>query len=145
MTVRSASSLATRLCLYNISAKQHCPSPLSVCTVYVCVCVCVCVCVRTSFAYLRLNPCLHYELAFSFFLTYIFIADNVSTSMYIMCVILYLFSALSCRVGALQISIIIITIPPHSSVSLHPPVAFIFHGPGSQAARVWLLLNRGMR
>ena len=32
----------------NISAKQHCPSPLSVCTVCVCVCVCVCVraCVR---------------------------------------------------------------------------------------------------
>ena len=38
----------------NISVKQHCPSPLSVCTVCVCVCVsvcvcvCVCVCVRES-------------------------------------------------------------------------------------------------
>ena len=32
----------------NMSFKQHCPSPLSVCTVCVCVCVCVCVraCVR---------------------------------------------------------------------------------------------------
>ena len=46
----------------NISAKQHCPSPLSVCT------VCVC----ASFAYLRLNLCLHYVLSFSFFLIYIF-------------------------------------------------------------------------
>ena len=27
----------------NISVKQHCPSPLSVCTMCVCVCVCVCV------------------------------------------------------------------------------------------------------
>ena len=103
----------------NISAKQHCPSPLSVCT------VCVC----ASFAYLRLNLCLHYVLSFSFFLIYIFfklpiaflspctammmmhflqtyawtfvyimcfffliyiffIADNISISMYLMCVIL---------------------------------------------------------
>ena len=45
-----------------------------------------------------------------FCFTYIFIADNISISMYIMCVILCLFSALSRRVGALQISIIIITI-----------------------------------
>ena len=49
-------------------------------------------------------------LAFSFFLTYIFIADNISISMYIMCVILCLFSALSRRVCALQISIISIII-----------------------------------
>ena len=41
---------------------------------------------------------------------YIFIADNISISMYIMCVILCLFSALSRRVGTLQISIIIIVI-----------------------------------
>ena len=50
-------------------------------------------------------------LAFSvLFLTYIFIVDNISISMYIMCVILCLFSALRRRVGALQISIIIIII-----------------------------------
>ena len=42
------------------------------------------------------------------FYKYIFIADNIS--MYIMCVILCLFSALSLRVGTLQISIIIIII-----------------------------------
>ena len=47
-------------------------------------------------------------LAFSVFLIYIFIADNIPMSMYIMCVILCLFSALSRRIGALQISIIII-------------------------------------
>ena len=46
----------------------------------------------------------------SFFLIYIFIADNISISMYIMCVILCLFGALSRRVGALQISIIIINV-----------------------------------
>ena len=39
---------------------------------------------------------------------YIFIADNISISMYILCVILCLFSALSRRVCALQIFIIII-------------------------------------
>ena len=49
-------------------------------------------------------------LAFPFFLIYIFIVDNISISMYIMCGILCLFSALSRRVGALQISIIIIII-----------------------------------
>ena len=38
---------------------------------------------------------------------YIFIADNISISMYIMCVILCLFSILSHRADALQISIII--------------------------------------
>ena len=43
-------------------------------------------------------------------LIYIFIADNISISMYIMCVIQCLFSALSRRAGALQISIIIIII-----------------------------------
>ena len=42
-----------------------------------------------------------------FFLMYIFIADNISISMYITCLILCLFSALSRRVGALQISIIV--------------------------------------
>ena len=53
-----------------------------------------------------MNPCLHYVLAFS--CIYSFIADNISISMYILCVILCLFSALSRRVSALQISIIII-------------------------------------
>ena len=46
-----------------------------------------------------------------FFNFFFFIADNISISMYIMCVILCLLSALSRRVGrALQISIIIIII-----------------------------------
>ena len=54
---------------------------------------------------------IHYVLAFlNFLYTYIFIADNISISMYVTCVILCLFSALSRRVGALQISIIIIVI-----------------------------------
>ena len=47
---------------------------------------------------------------FFFFLIYILIADNISILLYIMCVILRLFSALSHRVGALQISVIIIII-----------------------------------
>ena len=54
-------------------------------------------------------------LAF-FFFSYIytfFIADNIFISMYIMCVILCLFSTLSCKLGALQISIIIITTAKH--------------------------------
>ena len=58
---------------------------------------------------------------FSFLHVYIFIADNISISMYIMCVILCLFSALSHRVGALQISIIIInswSLPIPTSTSL---------------------------
>ena len=40
----------------NILAKQHCPSPLSICNVCVCVCVCVCVRARVrarSRAYVR--------------------------------------------------------------------------------------------
>ena len=64
------------------------------------------------------RTCLHYVLAFSFFPIYIFVAENISVSMYIMCVTLCFFSALSRRVGALQISIIIINIvselPPDS-------------------------------
>ena len=63
-----------------------------------------------------LRTCLHYVLAFSFsyiylsyiYHTYIFISDNISILMSIMCVILCLFSTLSRMVGALQISIIII-------------------------------------
>ena len=48
---------------------------------------------------------------FSFlFLIYIFITDNISISVYITCVILCLFSALSRSGGALQISIFIIII-----------------------------------
>ena len=53
--------------------------------------------------------CYTVTVSFIFYFLYIFITDNISISMYIMCVILGLFSALSCRVGALQISIIIIT------------------------------------
>ena len=56
----------------------------------------------------HLNPCLHDVLAFlSFFLTYIFTADNISISMYVMCVTPCLLSAVSHRVGALQMFIII--------------------------------------
>ena len=87
----------------NISVKQHCPSPLSVCTVCVCVracvraCVCACVFCIVTFAPLLMH------VSFKLFLLITF-----SISMYIMCVILWLFSALSRRVGALQISITII-------------------------------------
>ena len=121
----------------NISAKQQCPSPLSVCTVCVCVCVClgVCVCVHVcaSFAcvcifFTNVLYCqafrvfkvlaIHYVLAFYFVLIYISIADNISTSMYIMCAILCLFSALSHRVGTLQISMIIINCAAWDSVLL---------------------------
>ena len=82
----------------NISVKPHCPSLLSVCTVCVCVRACVCV------------LCVHVHLLHNYAWTlvdiYIFIFwDNISISMYIMCVCL--FSALSRRVGALQISNII--------------------------------------
>ena len=78
----------------NISVKPHCPSLLSVCTV----CVCVCMCVGISSIVFK-NPCQY--LLLLFLITF-------SISMYIMCVCL--FSALSHRVGALQISIIIIII-----------------------------------
>ena len=47
-------------------------------------------------------------LAFYFSHIYNFIADNISILMYIMCVILCVFSALSRRLGALQMSIIVI-------------------------------------
>ena len=80
----------------NISVKPHCPSLLSVCTV----CVCVCVCVRI-FCIVMLEPL---SIPFSFFFFFFFITFSIS--MYIMCVCL--FSTLSRRVGALQISIIII-------------------------------------
>ena len=85
----------------NISATQR-----------VCVCVCVCIfCINVlyckAFEVEVRRTCLHYVLAFSFFLYTFFVANNISISMYIMCVILCLFSASSHRVGALQISIII--------------------------------------
>ena len=47
-----------------------------------------------------------------------------SISMYIMCVILCLFSALSCRVGALQISIIIIVKAVHHVQKKHTQKQF---------------------
>ena len=61
---------------------------------------------------------------------YVFIIDNISISMFIMCVILCLFSALSRWVGALQISIIIITIlrverSPRTSCSSRPSPSLI--------------------
>ena len=86
------SKLKTFLFSQNISVKQYCPSPLSVCTV----CVCVCMCVGISSIVFK-NPC-RYLLLFLI---------KFSISMCIMCVCL--FSAWSHRVGALQISIIIIS------------------------------------
>ena len=81
----------------NISVKPHCPSLPSVCTVcvFVSACVCVCVCI---FCIIMLEHLSIY--------IYLFFGITFSISMYIMCVCL--FSAFSHRVGALQISIIII-------------------------------------
>ena len=63
------------------------------------------------FCIVTLEPLSTFCVNFHFlFLIYIFIVDNISIWMYIMCVILCLLSALSRRVGALQISIIIIII-----------------------------------
>ena len=65
----------------------------------VCVCVCVCVCVHA-------HVCAHVCASF----TCVDVYKSLKTffiSMYIMCIILCLFSALSRRVGALQTSIII--------------------------------------
>ena len=81
------------------------------------VCVCVCVCVRARIFCINVLYCKAFRalstlcVSFFFFLfSYIFlIADKKSISMYIICVILCLFSTLSRRVGALQISIIIKT------------------------------------
>ena len=87
-------------------------TPISLYSVLLCVCVCVCVCVCARiFCVVTLEPlstlCVSFFYLF-FFTLHIFIADNISILMYIMCVILCLFSALSRRVGTLQISIIII-------------------------------------
>ena len=54
MLLTSCKNMPQHSCLWHsvhVTAKQHCPSPLSVCRVCVCahvcvVCVCVCVCVR---------------------------------------------------------------------------------------------------
>ena len=72
----------------------------------------MCVCI---FCIVTLEPlstlCVSF---FGFFLIYIFIVESIYISVYIMCVIpcSCLFSALSHRVGALQISMIIIIIVP---------------------------------
>ena len=76
---------------------QHC---------VVCVCVCVCVCVhllQITFEFLSIL-CVSFSI---YIIKKQFIADNISVLMYIVCVILCLFSALILRVSALQISIII--------------------------------------
>ena len=76
-----------------------------------CVCVCVCVCVCARIFCITLEPLS--TLCVSFFLfshVHFLLLITFSISMYIMCVILCLFSALSRRAGALQISIIIIII-----------------------------------
>ena len=90
----------------NVSVKQHCPS---VCTVYsTCVSVCI-------FCIVTLEP-LSTLCVSSFIYIYIlfyFIADNISISMYSMCVILWLLAP-SCRAGALHISFIIMAISTFS-------------------------------
>ena len=69
----------------------------------------MCVCVRARiFFIVMLEPLLMSALCVTLF--FFFFPHNISISMYIMCVILCMFSALSRRVGALQISIIIIII-----------------------------------
>ena len=75
-----------------------------------CVCVCVCVCCISCVVTLELLSTLHVLAFFKFYIfnKKFFIADNIFILMYIMCVILCLFSGLSRRVGALQISVIII-------------------------------------
>ena len=70
-----------------------------------CVCVSVCVCVR---ACMRVRACIFCLNTCQYYIHYYFFKlITFSISMYIMCVCL--FSALSRRVGALQISIIIIS------------------------------------
>ena len=69
-----------------------------------CVCVCVCVCI---FCVVMLEPFFFFLFSFFVLLLLLFLI-TFSISMYIMCVCL--FSALSRRVGALQISMIIIII-----------------------------------
>ena len=61
--------------------------------VYVCVCVCVCIFCIVTFEPLS-TLCVRSFFSLSLFLIYIFIADDISISMYIMCVIQCLFSAL---------------------------------------------------
>ena len=63
----------------------------------------MCACAHASYIVI-LQPLLMSTLCVSFFKLLI----TFSISMYIICVILCFFSALSCRVGALQVSIIII-------------------------------------
>ena len=78
--------------------------------VLVCVCVCVSMCVRI-FCIVMLEPLLMSTLCLHYVYIFLLIADNIfHLDIYVMCVILCMFSALSLRVGALQLqSIIIIT------------------------------------
>ena len=80
-----------------------------VCASFACVCI-FCINVIDCKAFRASKDFSTLCVSFFFFLTYIFIADNISIWMYIMCVMLCLFSALRRRVSALQISIIIISI-----------------------------------
>ena len=74
-------------------------------------CVCVCVCARARiFCIVTLETMSTLCVGFFVFIFYFLLLITFSISMYIMCVILRLFSALSRRVGALQIFIIIIII-----------------------------------
>ena len=72
-----------------------------------CVCVCVRACVMRILRILTLESlstlCVSFFL--SFCLTYVFIADDISISMYIMSVIPCLLSALSRRVGAFDVTV----------------------------------------
>ena len=75
-----------------------------------CVCMCACVHLLHTYAWTLISLYVSFFFFCFFLIKYIFIADNISISMYIMCVILCMFSTLSRRVGALQISIIIFII-----------------------------------
>ena len=112
------SKLKTFLRIFQLSNIVHHPYQS---VQFVCV-VCVCACI---FCIVTLEPSSTLCVSFSFFfLVYIFITDNISISMYIMCIMLRLFSALSHRVGSLQISIIIIIIHTWSTLNHHPTAMF---------------------
>ena len=121
-------------------------------------CVCLCVCIFCIVTLEPLSTCVRF---FSFLIC-ILTADDISILLYIMCVMLRLFSALSRRVGALQISIIIIiikyqplclfyhriTLAPLTSVASHPdpenPLLLTVSkltGPWTQKLTLLLLLH----
>ena len=105
--------------LVRISINMHQPYRSVHC---VCVCACVRVCVRACvcvhvciFCIVMLEPFSTFCVSFFFFFIYhnTFLLLRTFLSQCILCVILGLFRALSCRVGDLQISIITIIASLH--------------------------------